>query len=164
MEITYLRKFRKFRFSGSFTNRIWKSSGNRVWKSRMQIAYGNRVIKAYTGASFANFDSADLLEIAHGNRVWKSCMEAAYGSRLCRRKLLKFRFRGACGHRVWKSHMGIAYVGATSANCDSADLAEIFYESRICKSHMSAQVSQTSIRGIMRQCAQNAREREQWRS
>ena len=53
-----------------------------VLKSRMEIAYANRVWKSYTGASFANFDSADLLEIAHGNRI-----EIAYGNRVCKSRM-----------------------------------------------------------------------------
>ena len=69
----------------------------------------------------------------------------------------------AHGNRMWKSRKEIAYVGASFANLDSADLAEIFYENRIWNSHMSAQVSQISIRRIMRKCEQNAREREQLR-
>ena len=44
-----------------------KSYGN-----RMEIAHGNRVWKSYTGASFANFDSADLSEIAYGNPFFKN--------------------------------------------------------------------------------------------
>ena len=37
---------------------------------------------AYVGASFANFDSADLAEIAHGNRmeiVWR-CAGASFAN------------------------------------------------------------------------------------
>merc|ERR1711904_720338 len=112
MEIAYgnricRRKFRKFRVSGS--------CGNRIWKSHMEIAY--------VGASFANFESADLAEIAYGNRIWKSHMSAqvsqmssrrilrkshmeiAYGNRICRRKFRKCRVGGSCGNRIWKSHM-----------------------------------------------------------
>ena len=39
----------------------------------------------------------------------------------------------------------------------------LFFSNRIWKSHMPAQVSQISIRWIMRKCEQNARECEQWR-
>ena len=48
-----------------------KSHMDIVSKSRMEIAYGNRVWKSYTGASFANFDSADLSEIAYRNIFFK---------------------------------------------------------------------------------------------
>ena len=54
---------------------------------------------AYAGATFANFDSADLAEIACGNRVWKSRMEIAYGN------------------RVWKR-----CAGASFENVDSAEI------------------------------------------
>ena len=115
---------------------------NRIWKSHMEIAY--------VGASFANFDSADLVEILYGNRI-------------CRRKFRNFRFGGSCGNRIWKSHMEIAYGNRIWKSHMSAqvsqisirrillksymeiaygnliwksDLAEIAYGNRICKSHM----------------------------
>ena len=114
--------------------------GNRIWKSRMEIAY--------VGASFANFDSADLAEILYGNRIWKSYMEIgscgnrrwkshmeiAYGNRICRRNFRKLQVGGSCGNRTWKSHMEIAWksdVGASFANSDSADLAEIAFGNRM---------------------------------
>ena len=57
-------------------------------KSHLEIAYGNRICRRKFrrfrfGGSFANFDSADLSEIAYGNRmeiVRKSRMEIAYGN------------------------------------------------------------------------------------